>query len=78
MSKIEEIEQCIYDYLTGEFKNTRVKDKVLNYVNQLKPYMDLADWVIKHYVRTIPTGDFLIEGQEEMEEFIRRVKEISK
>jgi len=51
------------------------KRGLINKLDELRPYMNLAEWVIKYYVRTIPNGDFLIEGQDEMEELITKIKE---
>jgi hypothetical protein len=77
---IEEVEQCIYDYLTGEFKSPEIKDKVLSYVGELRPYMQLAEhevqWreKVERYAFVVPMSE-VEEYYKMKDKLLNQIKE---
>ena len=60
-------------------KDTLGYDKIIylgTLLEKLRPYIELADYCLTHYVYLPSTGEAVIEAREDFDELIDRIKEL--
>lgn len=71
MSKIDELKESLPD-------NWFSRDEVCDIIEQLRPYVELAEYVMDNYAIIVKTGDIYIENGGKLRELMKQIKEQSK